>query len=416
MGITGYVLALALVIPIAGWMVNQFNGKYIFIGASILFGITSVLARISWNVESFIVFRIIQGLSAGIITTLMFTLLIKTTGQDDIGKVMAVVSTPMIFEPIMGPVIGGVVIHIVSWRWMFFINVLVVIIAVLLQIKYLSNFDPFNKSKSIDMLGIILLGLISISTIYGLTKASDYHSFYNRTTILLLINGCIMILMYYIHNKVKHDNTIMSLSLFSKGNYTASFIDSFLSNIGIMGPMFIIPLYFQTFKHYTPIEAAQALIPQGIGMLITRPYMGKLIDQYGEKWVVLVSVIISMFRSIPLLFITDHTSIIALSIILFLRGCSVGGINLGLTTDAYMSIKESVLAEAAVGINMIENIGSSFGTAFIATILSVVINQLGNSLTHSIIAYHAGFLVSVITLILIIVPALFLTNKSKATI
>ena len=165
MGITGYVLALALVIPIAGWMVNQFNGKYIFIGASILFGITSVLARISWNVESFIVFRIIQGLSAGIITTLMFTLLIKTTGQDDIGKVMAVVSTPMIFEPIMGPVIGGVVIHIVSWRWMFFINVLVVIIAVLLQIKYLSNFDPFNKSKSIDMLGIILLGLISISTL-----------------------------------------------------------------------------------------------------------------------------------------------------------------------------------------------------------------------------------------------------------
>lgn len=322
----------------------------------------------------------------------------------------------MIFGPIMGPVIGGVVIHIVSWRWMFFINVLVVIIAVLLQIKYLSNFVPFNKSKSIDMLGIILLGLISKSTIYGLTKASDYHSFYNRTTILLLINGCIMILMYYIHNKVKHDNTIMPLSLFSKGNYTASFIGLFLSNIGIMGPMFIIPLYFQTFKHYTPIEAALALIPQGIGMLITRPYMGKLIDQYGAKWVVLVSVIISMLGSIPLLFITDHTSIIALSIILFLRGCSVGGINLGLTTDAYMGIKESVLAEAAVGINMIENIGSSFGTAFIATILSVVINQLGNSLTHSIIAYHVGFLVSVITLILIIVPALFLTNKSKATI
>ena len=95
MGITGYVLALALVIPIAGWLVNQFNGKYVFIGASILFGITSVLAGISWNAESFIVFRIIQGMSAGIITTLMFTLLIKTTGQDNIGKVMAVVSTPI---------------------------------------------------------------------------------------------------------------------------------------------------------------------------------------------------------------------------------------------------------------------------------------------------------------------------------
>ena len=90
-----------------------------------------------------------------------------------------------------------------------------------------------------------------------------------------------------------------------------------------MGPMVIIPLYFQTFKHYTP---TLALIPQGIGMLITRPYLGKLIDQYGAKWVVLISVIISMFGSIPLLFITDHTSIIALSIILFLRGCSIGAL------------------------------------------------------------------------------------------
>ena len=106
--------------------------------------------------------------------------------------------------------------------------------------------------------------------------------------------------MYYIHNKVKNDNTIMPLSLFSKGNYTAPFIGLFLSNIGIKGPMVIIPLYFQTFKHYTPIEAALALIPQGIGMLITRPYMGILIDQYGAKWVVLVSVITVSYTHLTL--------------------------------------------------------------------------------------------------------------------
>ena len=91
-GITGYVLALRCYSN-SRMVVNQFNGKYVFIGASILFGITSVLGGISWNAESFIVFRIIQGMSAGIITTLMFTLLIKTTGQDNIGKVMVVVST-----------------------------------------------------------------------------------------------------------------------------------------------------------------------------------------------------------------------------------------------------------------------------------------------------------------------------------
>ena len=103
---------------------------------------------------------------------------------------------------------------------MFFINVLVVIIAILLlQIKYLPNFVPFNKSKSIDILGMILLGLISISTIYGLTKASDYHSFIIELLFFLII-GCIMILIYYIHNKVKHDNTILPLSLFVRKLYS----------------------------------------------------------------------------------------------------------------------------------------------------------------------------------------------------
>ncbi|WP_210126223.1 DHA2 family efflux MFS transporter permease subunit [Staphylococcus sp. GDY8P85P] len=415
-GITDYVLALALIIPIAGWLVNQYNGKYVFISASILFGMTSVLAGISWNVESFIIFRIIQGMSAGVITTLMFTLLIKTTGQDHIGKVMAIVSTPMIFGPILGPVIGGVIIHFVSWRWMFFINVIVVIVAILLQMKYLPNFKPLNKEKSIDMIGVILLGLISISMIYGLTKASDYHSFYNTTTMVLLVVSCIFIMLYFVYNKMKNDNTILPISLFKRRNYTASFIGLFLSNIGIMGPMVIIPLYFQTFKQFSPIEAALALIPQGLGMLITRPYIGKVIDQFGAKWVVIISVIISMFGSVPLLFITEHTSIVVLSLILFLRGCSVGGINLGLTTDAYMGMDEHKLAEAGVGINMIENVGSSFGTAFIATVLSLVVNRLGSSMANNIIAYHAGFLVSVITLILLVIPALFLTQKSKATV
>ena len=98
-------LALAIAVPFSGWLMNQFNGKKVFILAMIAFGFTSILAGVSWNITVFNIFRILQGFSAGIITTLMFTLLVKTAGQDHIGKVMAVVSTPMIFGPILGPVL-----------------------------------------------------------------------------------------------------------------------------------------------------------------------------------------------------------------------------------------------------------------------------------------------------------------------
>lgn len=108
------------------------------------FGLTSILAGVSWNIIVFNIFRILQGFSAGVITTLMFTLLVKTAGQDHIGKVMAVVSTPMIFGPILGPVLGGFIIHFASWRWIFFINIFIVIIAIPLMNKYVPQFEPFN--------------------------------------------------------------------------------------------------------------------------------------------------------------------------------------------------------------------------------------------------------------------------------
>jgi len=153
--ITGYVLALAIAVPVSGWFMNKFNGKKIFIGAVIAFGVISVFAGMSWNISSFIFFRLLQGFSAGIITPLMSTLLVKTAGPENIGKVMAIVSTPMIFGPILGPVIGGLIVQGASWHWIFFINVFIVLIAAPLMMKTIPDFEPFNKKSKLDAFGII---------------------------------------------------------------------------------------------------------------------------------------------------------------------------------------------------------------------------------------------------------------------
>ena len=238
------------------------------------------------------------------------------------------------------------------------------------------------------------------------------HSFAMQPMMYIII-GIVLMIAYCIYNRMRHYRTVLPITLFKQKNYAASSIGLLLANIGIMGPMLIIPLFFQNFKHYTAIEAALALIPQGLGMLITRPYIGKTIDQIGAKYVVIVSIVIAMFGTIPLMFVSDHTHIVWLSIILFIRGCSVGGINLGLTSDAYQGLDDKQIAEAGVGINMIENIGSSLGTAIIATVVASMLAFNHPSIFQSLKAYHAGFLVSVIALLLIVLPALFLTHKAN---
>lgn len=413
--ITGYVLAMAMAVPIAGWLMNHFNGKKIFIGAVILFGITSILAGISWNVTSFIVFRLLQGFSAGIITPLMSTLLVKTAGPENVGRVMAIVSTPMIFGPILGPVLGGFIVQAASWRWIFFINVFIILIAAPLMAKTLPKFDPFNRKSKLDIFGIADLSIMSAALIYRISKAADHATFKNSESLLWTGIGIICLVVYIFYDRFKKHATVLPLTIFSHRSFKASSIGLFFANIAIMGPMLILPLFFQNFRHFSAMEAAIAMIPQGVGMLITRPLIGKMIDKLGAKYVVIVSLIISLIGTIPLVFVTNTTSMVWIALILFIRGTSFGGINLPLTSDAYTGLEDEELPDAGVGINIIENLGSSFGSAMIATVVATVLQGAQPTITHQLAAYHAGFLVSVLVLALIFIPSLFLTNKTKST-
>lgn len=413
--ITGYVLALAIAVPVSGWLMNKFNGKKIFVGAVIAFGVISVFIGISWSIFSFIFFRLLQGFSAGIITTLMMTLLVKTAGQENLGRVMAIVSTPMIFGPIFGPVIGGFIVQGASWHWIFFINVFIVLIAVPLMLKYIPDFEPFNKDSKLDVFGIIILSLTSVALIFGITKAADHASFHNDQTILWAGVGFVFVIIYLVYNRIRKNQTVLPMSLFRHKTFLASTIGLFLANIAIMGPMLILPLFFINIHDFTPIQASLALIPQGIGMLVTRPLIGKLIDGIGAKYVVKFSLVISLIGSTPLIFITDKTSMIWISIVLFIRGTGVGGIMLPLMSDAYTGIDDKQLPQAGVGINIIENLGSSFGTAIIATVVATAIHGLQSTIANDLKGYHAGFLVSAVVLAVIFIPSLFLTHKKNAS-
>ncbi len=411
--ITGYILALAIAVPISGWLMNQLNGKKVFIGAVIAFGITSILAGISWSITSFIFFRLLQGAAAGIITPLMTTLLVKTAGPQNLGRIMAIVSTPLILGPILGPVIGGVIIQFASWHWLFFLNVFVVSIAVPLMSRALPDFQPFNKASKLDVFGILSLSLFSAAFIYGITKAASYQTFHNKETLIWLTIGCISALAYVINNQHKKNRTVVPLILFKYKSFAASNTGLFLANIAIMGPMFILPLFFQNLRGFTAIEAALALVPQGVGMLIARPFIGKMIDQVGAKSVVFISLALAILGTLPFLFVTEHTSIFWLSIILFIRGLSVGGINLPLMSDAYTGLKDEQIPEASIGVTITENLGASFGTAIIAAMVGAFMQGANPSISASLNGYHVGFLVSLVALIFIGVPSLFLTHKKN---
>lgn len=409
--ITGYVLATGIAVPIAGWLVQRFNGKWIFFGANLLFILASFLSGISWNIESLIIFRVIQGISAGLIIPILTTLLVEVAGQERMGRVMSIVGVPIVLGPILGPVIGAVLVQYFSWRFIFFVNLPFGVLATILIALKLPDFNPSTKKSKLDLLGIILLGLSSSTIIYAIVEASKKASLTNTTSLKFGILGIVILIGYIVYAAIRKEKAIVPLALFKTRSFKSVMIGLFLAGIATNGPMLLFPLFFQTVRHFSVISAGLILIPQGIGMLIARPVIGKSIDNLGAKPVVILSLIITLLGTFPFMYFDKASSLFIIIVTFLIRGIGIGGITIPLMSDAYTGMERSAIAQASIATRIIQNIGGAFGSAILATILSSSINSTNPTIAHYTTAYHNGFFASLIVSLIIFIPALFLTSK-----
>lgn len=411
--ITGYVLAMAISVLIVGWAVQRFNGKWLMIGANIVFLAASIASGFSWNINSLIISRVVQGAGAGFIMTLVTTLVVEITGRDKMGRMMSTVGIPIVLGPILGPVIGAAIVQFLSWRYIFFINVPIGIIAITLMILKLPNFTPANIKAKFDFIGITLLGAASATLIYGITKAAKSATFNNSTTIDYIIAGLLILIIYMIYASIKKEQAILPLYLFKSKNFSAVMVGLFLAGIATNGPMLLLPLFFQNIKGFSVLNTGLILIPQGIGALVARPLIGKLTDKLGARNVVLVSLAFAIVGTVPFVFFNEASSLIAVSIVLFVRGIGISGVTLPMMTDAYTGMVRQEIAQASVGTRLIQNIGSAFGSAVLATVVSLSIQGKVTTISLMTTAYHNGFMLALVLSLILIIPTLFLTNKKS---
>lgn len=416
--ITGYVLALGIAVPFSGWLIQRIDGKKIFTGALVVFLIGSLLSGFAWNVESLIIFRVFQGLSAGILITSLSTLIVQMAGSDNLGKMMSLVGIPAVFGPIVGPVIGGLIMQYLPWNWLFFVNLPVGIIGLILIGWKVPKFEAANKSAKLDLPGVIVLAITSGALIYGITEVVKVNS---RTSgIEFLSVGMAAFIGYVIYAWRRKGKSLIPLDMFRSKNFSAAFISLFLSGFALNGPMLLLPMLFQNVflqnsKGFTVIFSALWLLPQGMGMLISRPLVGRLIDRIGARFVTLPAILITLLGTIPFAFIGASTSPILIWAILLVRGVGVGGFIVPLMADCFVGLQKVQVPQASVATRIIQNIGAAFGSAVLATIVSNVLIQKPGDMVG---AYHIGFSTSLIFMVVSIVPALFLTNKlqpKKAT-
>src|SRR6201996_3439265 len=270
--ITGYTLALAAVIPVTGWAADRFGTKRIYMWSLVLFTIGSVMSGLAWSAGTLILFRVLQGIGGGMIMPSVMTILTRKAGPHRMGRVMGVLGVPMLIAPILGPILGGWLVDNASWRWIFFINVPIGIVAFILALIVLDRDQP-QPAHRLDWIGMLLLSPGLAVFIFGLAESSTY-GFGSVRSWGPTLAGVVLIAAWFIHTW-RTANPLIDLRTFAHTRAGAAAGTFFLFAISVFGTMLLVPLYYQTVRSQSALNAGLLLAPGGIGAMCLMPVAGR---------------------------------------------------------------------------------------------------------------------------------------------
>jgi EmrB/QacA subfamily drug resistance transporter len=405
--ISAYVLALAMVIPVSGWAMDRFGAKQTWMGALALFAVGSMLSSLAWNIEVLIAFRVLQGIGGGLMLPVLQTLLVNAAGERNLGRMMSLVSLPALLGPILGPVLGGLILSQLSWRWIFWVNIPFCVAGLVLAWRSLAPTAP-RKSSHLDVVGLAVLSPGLAAMIYGLSQAGNHGGFDNSAVLLPVAVGAVLIGGFAFH-ALRTKLPLLDLRLFAVRSFTASNVLLFLSGVSVYGAMLLLPLYEQQVRGQSALAAGLLLAPQGLGMLLTRGYAGRLTDRIGARPIVLVGFVLTMAGTLAYTQAGVNTNELLLGASLVIRGAGLGAVTIPIMAAAYLGLKPNQVPHASIATRITMQIGGAFGAAVFALILQTQLAaQAAGGLVGRATAFDTAFWWSIGLTGLAIIPALFL--------
>jgi EmrB/QacA subfamily drug resistance transporter len=377
---TGYTLALATVIPLSGWIADRFGTKRLYMISIALFLGGSALSGLAWSAGSLIFFRVLQGLGGGMIMPAGMTILTRAAGPNRIGRVMSIIGVPMLLGPIVGPILGGWLVADVSWRWIFFINVPIGIVALFLARRILPRDVP-QKEQRLDLVDLLLLSPGLALVIYGLAESNSAGGFGAAKVLIPLLAG-LGLLVAFVWHALRAQDPLIDLRLFANRTFANSSTTLVLVAISVFGSFLLLPLYFQAVRGESALQAGLLLAPQGFGAMLAMPLAGQLADRTGSGRIVPFGLLAIIGSILWWTQIGANTGYVATSIDLFIFGLGMGFTMMPTFSGAMQTMRKEAVARGTTSLNILQQTGASIGTAVLSVILASALTSKLGGLGH----------------------------------
>src|SRR5512144_2280943 len=368
--ITAYLVSNAIVIPMAGWLAKLIGRKNYQIASIALFTLSSFMCGSAWSLGSLVFFRVLQGIGGGGLVPISQSILLESFPREKHGAAMAIFGLGAMLGPIVGPLLGGWITDSLSWRWIFYINIPIGIVAIIMNILVIND-PPYMKRQKmrIDYWGLLFLSVGLGALQFMLDKGESDDWFESRLIVTFGIIAAVSLVLLVI-NEYYSEHPIVNLKLFRDRTFTSGATVMFFVFLNLFGSIVLLPIFLQMMMGYTSFYAGLLLGPGGIATLFAMPIVGKFTGKMNPKRFLVVGISVcalSTFMMSRFNLTTDFWTFVWPRVLL---GFGMGMTFIPLTTLTLSHIPKERMTEATSLYNLLRNLGGSVGIAFTTTILS----------------------------------------------
>jgi len=364
--VTGYLLALAVVIPASGWLADRFGTKRVFLTAMAVFIAGSAACGLAQNIEQLIAARFFQGLGGGMMTPVGTAMLSREFPGAERAKASAIISVPVVVAPTFGPVLGGWLVEDVSWRWIFYVNLPVGVIGFLVGLELLREHREAYAQRGIDIIGLITGSAGAALALYAVTRAGS-EGFGAGEVVVTGMAG-LALLAIFAFWELRIEFPVLDLRLFKRWFYTITNAMMMPSFAAFSGFILLLTLFMQELRGYSPLQAGLIQAPASVGTAISLPLASRIYPRMGPRKMMLAGYSLSAATMLPFHFVGLGTPLWLVIIFLVLRGLPFAFAVVAAQTLLFGPIESEKQGPASAAYNTLRQLAASFGVALIITI------------------------------------------------
>jgi EmrB/QacA subfamily drug resistance transporter len=365
--VTGYLLSLALFIPISGWMGDRFGTKRVFMAALAIFVTGSLLCGLSGSVEELIAFRVFQGIGGGMLTPVGMAMLFRAFPPSERAAASAILTVPITVAPALGPILGGYLVDYQDWRWIFFLNVPVGILTLIGSAVFLREETQANPGR-LDLPGFTLSGYGIVSLIYALSEAGQ-HGFDSGRVMLFGLTGIVALTAFTVV-ELRTAQPMLDVRLLRDKLFGASNFVMLVGTASIMGVFFVLPIFLQTQKGISAFDVGLLTFPMALGVALMAQPASKMYPKIGPRRMMLVGFVGNLLMTATLALVGYETNDLWIAANMLVRGLFFGLMIIPLQAASFATISPEATGRASAIFNVSRQVAGSLGIAVMASILT----------------------------------------------